>query len=96
MQKTIIKRLAIYRDIKYGTEIVGDFDDIDGYIRVTEFENVLFRLIPKEKQIKNELAMIDSKIEEITAESLQKVGILNTRKQELLALPDNQHITINR
>lgn len=88
MQKTITKRLAIYRDIKYGTEIVGDFDELEGYVRFTEFENVLLRLIPKEKQIKNELAMIDSKIEELKESLMDQVGILNTRKQELLALPD--------
>ena len=82
-------KLALFKHMEYGFESAGE-ETLEGcgdYVRLTEYVDVDFHRLPYGDAEKAEIAIIDKQIKSEQAESEVKIGRLNQRKAELLALP---------
>jgi hypothetical protein len=68
----------------YGTEAEEKY--MSNMIRVSEYVEVEFTLLPEDTLIPVRVAAIDEEIENIQKEAMDKIVTLKQRKQELLAL----------
>ena len=86
-------KLAQFKSIEHGFISIHDWDDDflpDEYIRVSEYVKAEFVPINSQELVAAEVAIIESKIHDVNAEAGIKINILESRKAELLALPNNQ------
>jgi len=63
------------------------FDNIDGFIRLTEYTDVEFITLKDESIINKQVAYIDNKIKQVQAVSEAKINELTQQRNELLAIP---------
>ena len=83
-------KIAQFKSLEYGYESIQDesFEDIDDYIRISEYIDVEFTEINREEIVSAEISVIDKKIKSVNLAANQKVSELERIKAELLAIPD--------
>ncbi len=62
-------------------------DEVEGYIRISEWVDVDFPPLPTGDVVPRQLAAIDAEIAEVIDESEKRLSKLNRRKADLMALP---------
>jgi len=84
--KTITKKIALFK-CNYIGETPCDSKLIpDGYVQITDWQNIEFTCLPPSIVISEEVKAIDAEIEDIKAAAMVQLEELQTKKQELLAL----------
>lgn len=83
----MIKKIALFKWLNYPdwSPVVHQCEGDKDFIRISEWIDVDFPEIEIDI-VGAQVKAIDETIEEIKAEAMKKVGELQTRKQELLAL----------
>lgn len=81
-------KIAKYKDIQYGYDCYQSesFDAVPGYVRLTEFLEVEFKLLDSDSQIQKHVAALDHKRQKIVEDFTAKLAELDAQKAELLAL----------
>lgn len=84
------KSYAKYLNIEFNYECVlqmdSNFDDMDGFVRLTEPLEIEFTYLSQDN--KKQIAFIDKKIEEIQIDTEAKLKALKEKRSKLLALPN--------
>ena len=81
-------KVAIFKNIQYNSESVltEEFESIDGYVRVTEYADVEFIRLKDKSVTTKEVATLEGVKKKILAETEVKIGSIDRRIGELLAL----------
>ncbi len=82
-------KLAIFKSIEHGYQTIDDedFESINGYIRISEFVDVEFPLLPTGDLIAKEVSLLRDEKKKIQAETEIKLNNVDRKIGELLALP---------
>ena len=87
-------KLALFKS-NYGTTMAFDADeagyswadDSNDYVRISGCVDVEFPMLDSQEVVKNQIAVIDTKIDQLNLRCHEAVKELKRQKQELLALP---------
>ena len=81
-----IKTLAIFKT-EWGSKMVTESTyNTTGSVRLTDGVEVEFTYRPVEDTIKEEVEMINARIEELKSNVVEEIAVLTAKRQELLAL----------
>ncbi len=82
-------KLAIFKSIEHVYQTIDDedFESINGYIRISEFVDVEFPLLPTGDLIAKEVSLLRDEKKKIQAETEIKLNNVDRKIGELLALP---------
>ncbi len=82
-------KLAIFKSIEHGFNTIDDedFESINRYVRISEFVDVEFPLLPKGDLVVKEVSLLREAKKKIQAETEIKLNNVDRKIGELLALP---------
>ena len=84
------KKIAIFRDTDCHFNTPCDTSCVPKeYVRITDWVEIDFKERDKDELIIDEVNSINKKINKIKEETIKKIEVLSTRKEELLALEVN-------
>jgi len=83
-------KVALFKNIELDVECVSNdsLDGIDQYLRLSEYVDVEFVMLKDDELVKKQVDHINNQIEALKNDMTNKINLLESRKQELLALPD--------
>ena len=84
--KTITKRIALFKCDFIGETPCDSKLIPDGYVQITDWQNIEFTCLPPSIVISEEVKAIEAEISAIKSETIAQLDALQTKKQELLAL----------
>ncbi|MCF6327563.1 MAG: hypothetical protein L3J21_09775 [Devosiaceae bacterium] len=81
-------KLAVFKNIKYENEIIGDetWKEIDGYIQQTEYIDVNFTSLDQGDLVALEVAFLQKQKTKIQSEAQLSVNIIERKISDLSAL----------
>lgn len=82
-------KVAIFKNVEYGYESVCEdsFETMNDYVRTTEYVEIEFTRLGSDELVKKEIATLESAKKKIQAETEVKLGEIDRRIGDLLALP---------
>ncbi len=82
-------KIAIFRNTIHGFESVlgNEFEEVNGYIRLSEFIDVEFVMLDNENVSKKEVNILREEKKKIQVETELKLSVIDSKIGELLALP---------
>ena len=85
----MIKRLAIFKDVKYGYNAYAEsgLDLSTDYVRLSEYVDVDFPMLPPEETVSKEIEMLDKLSCSVRAKYHDDIAEIYRKKAELIALP---------
>lgn len=90
MTETTTKKAALFKNVAYDFLLVSgeSFETYSGsdHIRISEYVEVEFPMLPPEESVLAEIAALDDRIAETKNEFARKIDELEDRKAKLLAL----------
>lgn len=85
----MIKRMAIFKDVKYGFDACSEsgLEESPDYIRLSEYVDVDFPMLPPEETVSKEIEMLDKLSCSVRAKYHDDIAEIDRKKAELIALP---------
>jgi hypothetical protein len=88
-----MKKVAIYKDVKFGSELIREVSDwieeSSEYVRLSVIVEVDPAPLPREVVVAEEVAALHLAISQIEAKAYDATASIKARIQELLALPES-------
>ncbi len=85
-----MKKIALFKDMSYSfsSEYVCEetMEGYEKYVRVSEYVEVEFTLLPEQTVVENELATLDSVEADLREKFREQLGNIESRRQNLRAL----------
>jgi len=85
-----VKKIALFKDMSYSfsSEHVAEetMEGYEKYVRVSEYVEVEFTLLPEQTVVENQLATLDSVEADLREKFREQLGNIEARRQNLRAL----------
>jgi len=79
-------KIAIFKH-QYGTTVAESiFDDIEGYVRISEYVDIDFPMLPPSETVEAELAALDKAESKLRMQFQEKLDEIKTSRANLRAL----------